>query len=159
MMHYFKSAWNGYVQPMLQRPKRLQVAALCYRGRGDDLQVLMVTSRGTGRWIIPKGWPMTGKTSAEAALQEAWEEAGVGTGRCSGRIMGSYTYEKRKKDGWGMMVDTLVYAVAVDTLSDSYPESTQRKRQWMAPALAATLVDEPELQRILQNFDPDTLPG
>ncbi|WP_136636613.1 NUDIX hydrolase [Pseudooceanicola onchidii] len=159
MMHYFKSAWSGYVQPMLQRPKRLQVAALCFRGSGDTTQVLLVTSRGTGRWIIPKGWPMTGKTSAEAALQEAWEEAGVEGGTCNGRIMGSYTYEKRKKDGWSMTVETLVYAVAVDDVCDSYPEADQRRRTWVTPQQAATMVDEPELQQILMAFDPDNIPG
>ena len=50
---------------------RTQFAALCYRVVKDKVQVLVISSRGTGRWIVPKGWPMDGKTPAEAALQEA----------------------------------------------------------------------------------------
>jgi len=56
---------------------RTQFAALPFRVKEDKVQVLLITSRGTGRWIVPKGWPMEGKTPAESALQEAWEEAGV----------------------------------------------------------------------------------
>ncbi|WP_407494705.1 NUDIX hydrolase [Pseudooceanicola sp. MF1-13] len=153
MIHHLKSAWSGFVQPMLQRPKRLQVAALCYRGADDDTEVLMITSRGTGRWIIPKGWPINGMNSAEAALQEAWEEAGVREGKTPGAPIGSYTYEK-KKNGWGMMVDTLVYPVWVKELRDDYPEAGQRRRKWVHPSEAAALVDEPELQRILEEFRP-----
>ena len=110
MYHHLRSAWQGYVLPMLQRPKRLQVAALCYRGEGDKTEVLIVSSRGTGRWIIPKGWPIRGLTSAQAALQEAWEEAGVRKGRTTGEVIGSYTYKKRKS-GWAMLVDTLVLSL------------------------------------------------
>jgi 8-oxo-dGTP pyrophosphatase MutT (NUDIX family) len=56
---------------------RTQFAALCYRVVKKKVKVLVISSRGTGRWIVPKGWPMDGKTPADAALQEAWEEAGV----------------------------------------------------------------------------------
>lgn len=159
MMHYFKSAWSGYLQPMLQRPKGLQVAALCYRNGPAGTEVLLVTSRDTGRWIIPKGWPINGLSSAEAALQEAWEEAGVRQGHCTGDIIGQYSYQKMQKDGWGMPVVTLVYAVHVDDIRDSYPEVDQRNRRWMPPDEAATLVDEPELQDMLNTFDPDALRG
>lgn len=53
------------VQLMFQRPPRQPYAALCYRlkGKTGALEVLLLTSRDTGRWVIPKGWPMEGKTS------------------------------------------------------------------------------------------------
>ena len=72
MIQHIRSAWDGFVLPMLQRPKRLQVAALCYRGDDADRKVLLVTSRGTGRWIIPKGWPIRGMNAPQAARQEAF---------------------------------------------------------------------------------------
>lgn len=159
MIHHLRSAWNGYVQPMLKRPRRLQVAALCYRGSGKDLQVLLITSRDTGRWIIPKGWPIDGLSSHEAALQEAWEEAGVRRGNCTGRQIGSYTYDKRKKSGWCLQVETLVYAVCVEDIRDDYPEADQRRREWVSPREAARRVDEPELQRLLMNFDDAAIAG
>ena len=60
------------------RPERHQVAALCWRmGQGGAVEILLVTSRDTGRWVIPKGWPMDGKSASAAAAREAWEEAGV----------------------------------------------------------------------------------
>ena len=71
MTDAFKKAWEELVLPILQRPKRLQVAALCYRQKGADKKVLLVTSRGTGRWIIPKGWPMDDLPPAKAAAVEA----------------------------------------------------------------------------------------
>ncbi|MBB04803.1 NUDIX hydrolase [Pseudooceanicola sp.] len=156
MYHHLRSAWQGYVLPMLQRPKRLQVAALCYRGEGDKTEVLIVSSRGTGRWIIPKGWPIRGLTSAQAALQEAWEEAGVRKGRTTGEVIGSYTYKKRKS-GWAMLVDTLVYPVAVDDLRDDFPEASERRRKWVPPQKAAELVQEPELQELLRTFRPEAV--
>ncbi|MEX0281919.1 MAG: NUDIX hydrolase [Arenibacterium sp.] len=85
---------------MLQRPKRLQVAALCHRGEGGKREYLLITSRDTRRWIIPKGWPVRGLDSHEAALKEAWEEAGVKTGNANRRPEGSYTYQKRQETGW-----------------------------------------------------------
>ena len=139
-----------------KRPPALQVGALCLRPR--DGKVLMITSRGTGRWIIPKGWPITGLTSAEAALQEAWEEAGVRAGETSSTPLGQYSYEKRKP-GWGMMVDTLIYPVRVTEMRDDFPEAAERSRRWTPPSEAARLVDEPELQRLLLSFRPATIPG
>ena len=53
---------------------RTQFAALCYRIKRGKVQVLLVTSRRTKRWIVPKGWPMEGRTPADSAAQEAWEE-------------------------------------------------------------------------------------
>lgn len=152
MIQHFKKAWAAFVLPLLQRPKGLQVAALCYRHVGNSKEVLLITSRDTGRWVIPKGWPMRGLGSLQSAMQEAWEEAGVLKGRWGEAPIGTYTYDKVKSTGWEQPVEILVYPVAVDALADTFPESDQRKRQWFAPKEAAELVNEPQLQAILRAF-------
>jgi 8-oxo-dGTP pyrophosphatase MutT (NUDIX family) len=133
---------------MMRRPKRLQVAALCHQGTGHARRYLLVTSRGTGRWIIPKGWPIRGLSCSQTAMQEAWEEAGVTDGDATPNPMARYTYHKRKEFGLGVPVETLVYSVAVKQMSDNFPEAHERKLIWVKPETAATMVDEPELQRI-----------
>ncbi len=152
MIRHFRLAWDGFLRPMLQRPPRLQVAALCYRRTGGEKEVLLVTSRGTGRWIIPKGWPMPGTDSAGAALQEAWEEAGVRSEETPREAIGSYTYEKIRDEGWGIPVETLVFPVAVDELAEDFPEASERRRKWVSPDEAANMVREPELQAILRGL-------
>ena len=66
-----------------------QVAALCWRLRKNTLQFVLITSRDTGRWVIPKGWPVPGLALSAAAASEAWEEAGV-IGRISDQPLGDY---------------------------------------------------------------------
>lgn len=145
------SVWESVLGPLLQRPKRLQVAALCHRGDGDDREFLLVTSRDTGRWIIPKGWPIRGLKSNEAALQEAWEEAGVRGSKATSDPVGTYTYQKRQSAGWEMPVETLVYGVAVNDLSEDFPEAHERKRKWVKADAAAEMVNESELKSIFRN--------
>ena len=137
---------------MLRRPDRVQLAALCHDKDGPDKKILMITSRGSGRWIIPKGWPIRGLDSAGAVLQEAWEEAGIRKGEAASDPIGSYGYDKGLRGDWSVPVRTQVYPVRVIELSDDYPESHQRKRRWVTPAEAATMVDEPELSEILARF-------
>lgn len=144
--------WDSFLSPMLRRPKRLQVAALCYRGRGSGREVLLVTSRDSGRWIIPKGWPIRGLSSPEAAMQEAWEEAGVSKGRADPQCIGTYTYDKTLRSGLPVAVETLVYPVAVECTKDIFPESQERRRKWVSPLDAAGLVQERELQMILRDM-------
>lgn len=132
------------------RPPALQVAAVCLHP--DDGRVLMITSRGTGRWIIPKGWPMAGRSLAGAAAREAWEEAGV-EGRIGHRELGRYTYGKEQDSGFVVPVEVCVFPLNVDKLAKSFPESDQRRREWFAPARAAQLVAEPGLSAILRGLD------
>lgn len=152
MQQTLRKLWSQTLLPMLSRPVRLQVAALCWREGATGREVLLVTSRGTGRWVIPKGWPMAGKTSAQSAAQEAWEEAGVRKGYFTDVPLGSYHYGKRHDSGAVEPLETLVYAVEVTDLRDDFPEADQRSRQWFSPKEAATLVDEPELSAILARF-------
>ncbi|MEM9579814.1 MAG: NUDIX hydrolase [Pseudomonadota bacterium] len=142
--------WDAVLRPMMERPPRLQVGALCCRQQDGEMHVLLVTSRDTGRWIIPKGWPIDGKTASAAALQEAWEEAGVRRGRARPEAVGSYRYDKRLKYGLSVPVETLVFQVAVDEMRDDFPEAQARQRKWTRPGEAANMVQEPELQHILR---------
>ena len=152
MNRVITQAWEEFLQPLLKRPPRLQVAALCYRETPDGKDVLMITSRGTGRWILPKGWPMDGKNGAQSALQEAWEEAGVKKATIQGDPIGHYEYLKNLGKGRAETVQTLVYIAKVTKLSKSYPERDQRKRQWVRADEAANLVHEPKLRDLLRQL-------
>ncbi len=135
-----------------KRDVRTQFGALCYRVVDDKTQVLLVTSRGTGRWILPKGWPEPGSTPAEAAVKEAWEEAGV-IGRTRGNCIGLYSYIKRG-DGGRLPCVVAVFAVKVRSLRRDFPEAGQRSRKWFSRKKAAKLLHEPELRRMVLDFDP-----
>lgn len=128
---------------------RTQFAALCYRVRKDKVQVLIVTSRRTKRWIMPKGWPMEGRTPGGSALQEAWEEAGV-RGEVTGGCLGVYSYQK--DDVIGCLA--MLYPVKVASLAGEYPEKGERRRRWVSRKKAARLVQEPELGQLILGFDP-----
>lgn len=130
-----------------------QVAALCYREvRKGKKEVLLVTSRDTGRWVIPKGWPMEDKSDHAAAKQEAWEEAGVKSGKVKSRALGRFCYDKKLDDGDVCPVEVAVYPLRVDDTKKSFPEADERERIWVSPKKAAKMVREPELKKILRNF-------
>lgn len=152
MTDTFKKAWTEMLRPMLQRPKRVQVAALCYRPNGDGKDVLLITSRDTGRWIVPKGWPIDGLNGSEAALQEAWEEAGVQEAEIQSEPLGCYDYLKGMNAGGNAQVEAQVYLAKVRAMSNTYPESEERKRKWVVPSEAANMVAEPGLKEILLNL-------
>jgi 8-oxo-dGTP pyrophosphatase MutT (NUDIX family) len=152
MTDFMRAAWEDFFRPLFRRPRRLQVAALCCRGAGDETEVLLITSRGTGRWIIPKGWPITGLDAREAALREAWEEAGVAKGVAAGEALGSYTYDKMLDGGLALPVETLVFPVTVEEMASDFPEAHQRRRAWVRPGEAANMVREPGLRSILQGL-------
>jgi len=138
--------------PSQKRDVRTQFGALCYRVVDDKVQVLLITSRGTGRWILPKGWPVPGATPAEAAMLEAWEEAGV-KGQAKGNCLGIYSYVKL--DGGERLPGVVVvFAVKVRALRRDYPEAGQRHRKWFSLKKAAKLLEEPELRRMVLDFDP-----
>ena len=131
-----------------------QFAALAWR-RGVDgsVKVLLITSRETRRWVIPKGWPMQGRTPAEAAAQEAYEEAGV-FGAADATPIGTYAYDKRLRDGALLPVEVSVFPMEVFVEQLSFPEQGQRDKLWIAPEDAADKVDEPELKALLRAFRP-----
>lgn len=132
---------------------RTQFAALCYRMRRGKVQILLVTSRKRGRWIVPKGWPMHGLTPAESAAQEAWEEAGV-RGAPSQLCLGVYSYAKDREDCGPLSCLAMLFPVKVVSLAKVYPESDARRRRWVSLKKASRMVLEPELSRIIRDFDP-----
>ncbi len=134
---------------------RAQVAALCYRYKSGKLQVCLVTTRGTGRWIIPRGWPTHQYTPADGAAIEAYEEAGV-RGAAHPASIGAYSYDKPIEDE-ATPVMVVVYAVAVDKMLRDWPEKGQRKRKWMSRKKAAEKLTEAGLRQIVATFDPVTL--
>jgi 8-oxo-dGTP pyrophosphatase MutT (NUDIX family) len=131
---------------------RTQFAALCYRVRKNKVEVCIITTRRTKRWILPKGWPMHKQTPAQAAATEAWEEAGL-TGKAYDRCLGVYTYQKTI--GTEVLpVITLVYPVKITAVHSDWPEAHQRRRKWVSLSKAASKVKEPELKRIIASFTP-----
>jgi 8-oxo-dGTP pyrophosphatase MutT (NUDIX family) len=137
---------------------RGQVGALCYRvSPKGSVEVLLVTSRDTGRWVIPKGWPMPGRSAPAAAAREAFEEAGV-VGKAGPDPLGIYTYLKGLPGGHAVTCVVSVFGLRVDRLRSRFPEAAQRTRRWLAPHEAALEVHEPELAELLRGF-PATLPS
>jgi 8-oxo-dGTP pyrophosphatase MutT (NUDIX family) len=131
-----------------------QYAALPWRRAPDGtIKVLVITSRETRRWVIPKGWPMKDRTPAEAAAQEAYEEAGV-IGEALPKPLGSYGYGKRLRAGDVQEVTVTVYALEVFVEQLAFPEQGQREKLWTTPAEAAERVDEPELKALIRRFKP-----
>jgi 8-oxo-dGTP pyrophosphatase MutT (NUDIX family) len=141
------------VQLMFRRPPRLQYAALCYRvkKKANAVEVLLVTSRDTGRWVIPKGWPMSGKCSHEVAAREAYEEAGV-RGTIESEPLGSYTYPKLLKDGLKVICKVQVHVLEASDIAKNFKEKGERKAEWVSCDEASTRVNEPELRNLLLLF-------
>ncbi len=142
------AAFRSLVEPVLRRPEFVQAGALCLRAGKKGVEVLLVSSLTSKRWIVPKGWPMEGRTLADAALQEAWEEAGV-RGTVEQTASGSFVYQKVVKNGIPVACRCEVFRVDVTDLADSFPEKGRRQRRWLRPAEAAKLVEEPELKALL----------
>lgn len=130
-----------------------QVGALCYRQANGQTQVLLITSRETGRWVIPKGWPIDGLGAEASVLREAYEEAGV-HGEITGPALGDYRYLKRVNGDRVVPCRVLTFPLRVDRMSSSFPERDQRRLKWFKPQKAAQKVEEAGLQAILSDFTP-----
>ena len=128
-----------------------QVAALVWRLAPSEVDVLLVTSRMTRRWVLPKGWPIEGRSAAEAAAQEAFEEAGVVVVP-NDKLLGSYQYDKVLGDGSLLTCTVDVFAMPMVRLLDGWPEMSQRTRRWYGANAAAALVAEPDLAGLLDEF-------
>jgi 8-oxo-dGTP pyrophosphatase MutT (NUDIX family) len=140
-----------------KRETRTQFAVLPFRPKKKGgIEVLLISSLDTGRWIIPKGWPMDGMRPADAAAQEAWEEAGL-RGRVHDDVLGVYSYDKWLDEELSIPCIVLVFALEVSHSDDAFPEAGKRKLKWMSPKKAAQRVDEPELKQIITGFDPARL--
>lgn len=133
---------------------RLQFAALPYRVTvAGGLEILLITSRSTRRWIIPKGWPMGKRPAHKVAALEAAEEAGV-EGKIGKRAIGSYHYDKVLSTGAVARCRVDVYALEVRRQNSAWPERKRRDRRWMDLDEAAGLIDDIELAPLIRGFAP-----
>jgi 8-oxo-dGTP pyrophosphatase MutT (NUDIX family) len=117
----------------------------------SQTDIMLVTSRETRRWIIPKGWPQKGRAPHRAAAREAFEEAGV-IGTVSRRSVGSFSYEKRLKDGGIVACDVLVFPLKVKRQNKEWPEKAERKVKWLPAREAAKTVKDPILAEIIRRL-------
>jgi 8-oxo-dGTP pyrophosphatase MutT (NUDIX family) len=125
-----------------------QVAALPLKVGADGVErVLLLTSRETRRWVIPKGWPIRGRKPFEAAAQEALEEAGV-TGHAKKKPIGTYNYSKKREAHFDVC-RVEVYLLRVERQLKNWREKGQRETQWFTLKEAADLVQEPGLIALL----------
>jgi ADP-ribose pyrophosphatase YjhB (NUDIX family) len=128
-----------------------QVAAIPFRlTPHGDIEIMLVTSRTTRRFIVPKGWPMKGKSGRKAATIEAQEEAGV-LGKTLKQPAGTYSYWKRLANRF-VRVDVIVYLLEVSEELADWQEAKRRQRAWLAPADAAMLIDEPDLSTLVKTL-------
>jgi 8-oxo-dGTP pyrophosphatase MutT (NUDIX family) len=133
---------------------RVQYAALPYREqKNGEIEVLLITSRTTRRWIIPKGWPMGKRLPHKVAAQEAFEEAGV-EGRAAKRAIGFYHYEKLLSNGVSARCRVEVFALKLEKQKSAWPERKQRKRRWLSLEAAAELISDAELAPLIRAFAP-----
>ena len=128
-----------------------QIGALCYRRKGSKINILLISSRRSGRWIIPKGWKLDKLNNRKSAALEAWEEAGV-QGRVSARRVGAYFYRKKKTEDSYFTCQVKVFSLQVMKMKKNFPEKNQRKQIWVTPAKAINLLMEPELKELVKKF-------
>jgi len=129
-----------------------QAGVIAYRIEAGELRILLVTSRDTGRWVIPKGYVGSGITPARAAQKEAYEEAGVSGKITNATPLGFFTYFKRHPSGDRQAAVVEVYTLRVDTILKKFPERGQRRLSWVAASEAASLVEEEGLAQLMARF-------
>lgn len=136
-----------------------QFGALPYRfGPEGVLQVLLITSRTTRRWIVPKGWPVKHLKPAMAAAREAYEEAGV-RGKTSRAPIGAFNYVKLLDgDGRAALCEVKVFALRVTHQCKRWPEQKEREARWMQVEEAAALVTDDSLRALLHEFASSLAP-
>ncbi|TDH59765.1 NUDIX hydrolase [Dankookia rubra] len=139
--------------PSRSATSRRQCAALPLSREGAELRVMLVTSRETRRWVIPKGWIEKRHSAAAQAAQEAFEEAGI-RGRIAKTPIGQYAYPKRLANGASVTCNVEVYPLEVDSLLDRWPEMAERERRWFTLAEAAALVQEGGLVSLMLGLEP-----
>ena len=149
---------TGAAQLFSARNSALQISALPCRTNNGLLEVCLITTRGGGRWIVPKGWPETDVSHVEVAAQEAWEEAGL-TGTVSPDLYASYAATKELEPGVGIPVRIDVYLMINPKQSKKFPELGQRKIKWLRIDKAAQRVDEDGLKTVLLKLQSDGLPA
>lgn len=132
--------------------EHVQAAALPFRFAEDGTpRVMLLTSRETHRWVIPKGWPIRGLKPREVAAREAFEEAGLIGTIIGKRPIGSFHYQKQLAPQHDILCEVRVYLLLVQEQLDDWPEKSERETRWFRPADAAELVDEGGLAEIIRH--------
>lgn len=139
---------------MAKKPDFLfeQAGALPYRWDGDQVEIVLITSRSSGNWIFPKGVIDPGETPESTAVKETIEEAGV-IGELTGKSLGAY---KQKK--WGGVAKVKVYPLLVTEMLDDWDEAEFRDRQLLPLDEAKELIHD-RLAKILAAFEEQVLSG
>lgn len=132
------------------QPAKKQIGALCYRMAKGKVEILLVTTRRTRRWIIPKGWPMKGRSDAKAAQIEAFEEAGI-IGKGSGKELGTFASLKRIDAQTLIPVEISVFPIMARAQKSNFPEKDQRAFKWLPLKKAAEKCEDPGLERFLRS--------
>ena len=136
----------------VEKIPNFQFAALPYRRLSEHaLEVMLITSRDTGRWVIPKGWPAEREAAWDCAAREAREEAGL-VGQIQKRPIGSYHYKKLLDNGLPVWCTVEVFALEVTDRLESWPEQGERAGRWFSLDNAAGAVDEPELGTLIRDL-------
>ena len=138
--------------PRTQSAERRQVAALPWRRGADGIEIMLVTSRETRRWVTPKGGRMAGLTDAQAAAQEALEEAGI-EGRITDSPIGTFRYLKMLKRRAPRWCVVAVHALEVQVEHETWHEQAERERVWVSRDEAVRRVDEPDLKALIAAFE------
>jgi 8-oxo-dGTP pyrophosphatase MutT (NUDIX family) len=130
-----------------------QFGVLAWRRAGldGDVEILLITSRETRRWVPPRGNAIPGLRPYESAAQEAFEEAGI-RGGVQPQEIGTYRYGKRSRDGRVTPALVHLYPMLVTEEACAWPEQHERERRWFAPDAAAAAVDEADLAALIRDF-------
>jgi 8-oxo-dGTP pyrophosphatase MutT (NUDIX family) len=140
-------------KPKITPALRMQYAALPYRFTlPGGLEILLVTTRRSKRWIIPKGWPIKGLAPSKSAAREAFEEAGV-RGKIGTKSVGVFSYDKLLDEhAIPVNCEVKVFPLLVKRQSEVWPEMEQRLFQWFEPSEAVSLIREPQLKKLVAKF-------
>jgi 8-oxo-dGTP pyrophosphatase MutT (NUDIX family) len=123
-----------------------QAAVIPFRRRAHAAELCLIVKKASGKWGVPKGFIDPGHTGQEAALNEAWEEAGL-TGRIVGDPLGTYEYHK-----WGSTLTVVVFAMEVLAEEDTWQEMKVRGRHWVSRRKAVTLLTEHPVLPLVERF-------
>jgi 8-oxo-dGTP pyrophosphatase MutT (NUDIX family) len=127
-----------------------QFAALPFRLRDDDLEILLITTRKKRRWSVPKGWPIKRSTPQQTAATEAYEEAGV-HGTMGTALIGQFK-KRRVRKKRSVLCEVKIYPLRVQYQRGDWPEKYERSRIWVTPRKAIKLIKKPGLRRAIKNF-------
>lgn len=130
----------------------LQVAALPFVAGKSGYELVLITSRNDGRWLIPKGWPENGESLEAGAAREAREEAGI-VGDIHGDPVGAYVYMKLLASGERIRSEVSVFPLLVRSLQSNWPERVSRERRRVPLAKAVRRVGDKDLARLLRELN------